>query len=174
INIYRIKQMKENGSITETLCIIQFSTRVKIQMIYEITTNYLLGNLGKDCSSSVGVIDLGEEAVQMVYAMSNTNALNAPRTSVGDNVDVLEKYLNGRRYHLYTKSCEKYGILSVRAEILKLFNNTSNPCVLEGFHGTYRYGGEKYYVTVVTEPGFFSWEDQNFFEQNYLNTLCSN
>ena len=69
----------------------------------QITTNYLLGNLGKDCSSSVGVIDLGEEAVQMVYAMSNTNALNAPRTSVGDNVDVLEKYLNGRRYHLYTK-----------------------------------------------------------------------
>ncbi|XP_071921902.1 apyrase 1-like [Coffea arabica] len=122
--------LKNEGSFYYEVDDVAIVDRTQESVYKWITTNYLLGSLGKNCSSSVGVIDLGEEAVQMVYAMSNTNALNAPRTSVGDNVDVLEKYLNGRRYHHYTKRCiplmfhdvfpvfffpfcEKYGILSL-------------------------------------------------------------
>lgn len=112
-----------------------------------VTINYLLGNLGKKYPRTVGVVDLGGGSVQMAYAVSESDAAKAPKVSNGEEAYVREMYLKGRKYYLYVHSYLHYGLLAARAEILKAVGDSSNPCILAGFHGTYKYGGASYEVS---------------------------
>ncbi|KAL3812433.1 hypothetical protein ACJIZ3_013701 [Penstemon smallii] len=113
-----------------------------------VTINYLLGNLGKKYSSTVGVVDLGGGSVQMSYAISESDATKAPKVSGGEESYVQQMYLKRRKYHLYVHSGECF-MLAVtchmvywllEAEILKVDEESGSPCILAGYNGSYKYG----------------------------------
>ncbi|KAJ6974869.1 apyrase 2-like [Populus alba x Populus x berolinensis] len=107
-----------------------------------VTINYLLGNLGKKYSNTVGVVDLGGGSVQMAYAISETDAAKAPRLSDGEDTYVKEMFLMGTNYYLYVHSYLHYGLLAARAEMLDASEDSTNPCILAGYDGVYKYGGK--------------------------------
>ncbi|KAF7819307.1 apyrase 2-like [Senna tora] len=109
-----------------------------------VTINYLLGNLGKTYSETVGVVDLGGGSVQMAYSISEADAAKAPKVPDGEDPYVKEMFLRGRKYYVYVHSYLRYGLLAARAEILKVSGNSDNPCILSGFDGSYKYGGQSY------------------------------
>ncbi|XP_068661767.1 apyrase 2-like isoform X2 [Aristolochia californica] len=109
-----------------------------------VTINYLLGNLGNEYSKTVGVVDLGGGSVQMAYAISEQDAAKAPKPTDGEDSYVKELFLKGAKYHLYIHSYLHYGLLAARAEILMAGEESGNPCVLNGYKGSYSYGGSRY------------------------------
>uniref|UniRef100_A0A7N0U573 Apyrase n=1 Tax=Kalanchoe fedtschenkoi TaxID=63787 RepID=A0A7N0U573_KALFE len=114
-----------------------------------VTINYLLGNLGKDYSNTVGVVDLGGGSVQMAYAISEEDAAKAPKISDGEDTYVKEMFLMGAKYYLYVHSYLRYGLLAARAEILSVDKDADNPCILTGHHGSYIYGGETFKASAL-------------------------
>ncbi|CAM8910571.1 unnamed protein product [Rhodiola kirilowii] len=114
-----------------------------------VTINYLLGNLGKDFSHTVGVVDLGGGSVQMAYAISEADAAKAPRISDGEDTYVKEMYLMGAKYYLYVHSYLRYGLLAARAEILSVNKDAENPCILTGYQGSYEYGGKTFKASAL-------------------------
>ena len=66
--------------------------------LLQLTINYLLRNLGKKYSNTVGVVDLGGGSVQMAYAISETDAANAPE---GEESYVKQMNVMGTKYFLY-------------------------------------------------------------------------
>lgn len=109
-----------------------------------IAINYLSGRIGKPYPDTVATVDLGGGSVEMTYAISEETAANAPKCSNDGEAYVHEKYILGTKYHLYAYSYLYYGQLAARAEIFKVSRNSTNPCILDGYHGFYTYGGETY------------------------------
>ncbi|KAL8508688.1 hypothetical protein ACS0TY_019077 [Phlomoides rotata] len=110
-----------------------------------VAINYLLGTFGKGYSKTVGVVDLGGGSVQMAYAVSAEAAANAPDLPTG--AYVVDKDVLGTKYHLYTHSFLNYGLKAARAQSLKLSGANGNPCVTNGYIGTYEYSGTVYAVS---------------------------
>ncbi|KAF3667059.1 Apyrase [Capsicum annuum] len=110
-----------------------------------VAMNYLLGNLGKNYTSTTATIDLGGGSVQMAYAISDEQFVKAPQ-DVDGKPYVHKKHLMSKDYNLYVHSYLNYGQLAGRAEIFKASRNGSNPCALEGYEGFYSYGGVDYKV----------------------------
>ncbi|KAK4440387.1 Apyrase [Sesamum alatum] len=112
-----------------------------------VTINYLLRTLGKSYSSTVGVVDLGGGSVQMAYAISEQAAAAAPPVADGDDPYVTDKVALGTKYHLYAHSYLNYGLKAARAQSLKLSGDKGNPCVTNGYQGTYEYSDVVYKVS---------------------------
>ncbi|KAL2555160.1 apyrase 2 [Forsythia ovata] len=108
-----------------------------------VMINYALETLGKRYSKTIGTIDLGGGSVQMAYAISEENANKAPQVSANETY-VLQKNFKGTNYNLYVHSYLDYGAKAARALIFKTTKNSTNPCILEGYDGTYTYGGVVY------------------------------
>ncbi|OIT38401.1 PREDICTED: apyrase 2-like [Nicotiana attenuata] len=121
-----------------------------------VTINYLLGKLGKKYSDTVGVVDLGGGSVQMAYAISESDAQKAPKVSDGEDTYVQEMYLKGTKYYLYVHSYLHYGLLAARAEILKATYESGNPCILGGYHGSYKYGGAVFPASAMSQGSSLS------------------
>ncbi|KAJ1401396.1 Nucleoside phosphatase GDA1/CD39 [Sesbania bispinosa] len=80
----------------------------------------------------------------MAYAISETGAAKAPKVPDREDPYVKEMFLRGRKYYLYVHSYLRYGLLAARAEILKVSDDSGNPCILAGFNGSYNYGGKSF------------------------------
>ncbi|KAK9072685.1 hypothetical protein SSX86_009120 [Deinandra increscens subsp. villosa] len=109
--------------------------------------NYLLTNIGKNYSETVGVVDLGGGSVQMAYAISEADAIKAPKVNQGEDPYVKELSLMGTKYYLYVHSYLNYGLSAARAQILGVAKDVENPCILAGYSGVYTYGGVDYKVS---------------------------
>ncbi|ERN05402.1 probable apyrase 1 [Amborella trichopoda] len=121
-----------------------------------VTINHLLGNLGKSYSHTVGIVDLGGGSVQMAYAISEKDAKKAPTIIDGEDTYVKELFLKGTKYYLYVHSYLHYGLLAARAEILKVDRDSDSPCILKGFHGSYKYGDTQFKASALPTGSDFT------------------
>nr|XP_027188095.1 nucleoside-triphosphatase-like isoform X2 [Cicer arietinum] len=121
-----------------------------------VTVNYVLGNLGKKYTKTVGVMDLGGGSLQMAYAVSKKTAQNAPKVADGNDPYIKKIVLKGKPYDLYVHSYLHFGREASRAEILKVTKHSANPCILAGFDGIYTYSGEEYKATAPASGANFN------------------
>lgn len=78
-------------------------------IIFQVTINYLLGNLGKKYSDTVGVVDLGGGSVQMAYAISEKDAA---RLSDEELPYIKKMFLKGATYYVYVHRFPQFSLSS--------------------------------------------------------------
>lgn len=137
-----------------------------------VSMNYLLGNLGKKYSNTVGVVDLGGGSVQMAYAISAKAAKNSPKTSDGEELYVKEYTYKGKTYHLYVHSYMNYGLNAAKVEILKAIGGAGNPCILKGYNGSFTYNEVVYQVSASNYGASYQKCRQGAIKALKVNTAC--
>ncbi|XP_020229556.1 nucleoside-triphosphatase [Cajanus cajan] len=138
-----------------------------------VAMNYLLGNLGKSFSQTVGVVDLGGGSVQMAYAVSSNTAANAPEAPDGEDAYIQTLVVNGTTYNLYVHSYLYYGKEASRAVIMNVTGDSSNPCILAGYNGTYTYSGVEYTALASTSGSDYDECREIVLEALKVNETCS-
>lgn len=120
-----------------------------------VTTNYLRGSLGRRLDETVGIVDLGGGSVQMAYAISDEDYINAPKAGKDEVASVQQVKLLNMTYNLYVHSYLHYGLLAFRAEVFKHSEGTTCPCVAKDFEGSYMYAGVKHMAAVRDEGSHY-------------------
>ncbi|KAL2320436.1 hypothetical protein Fmac_029405 [Flemingia macrophylla] len=138
-----------------------------------VAMNYLLGNLGKNLSQTVGVVDLGGGSVQMAYAVSANTAANAPEAPDGDDPYIQTLVVNGTTYDLYVHSYLYYGKEASRAVILNVTGDSANPCILAGYNGTYTYSNVEYTALASASGSDYDQCREIVLEALKVNETCS-
>ncbi|CAI7805025.1 unnamed protein product [Closterium sp. NIES-53] len=114
-----------------------------------VTVNYLLGNLGKDISHTVGVVDLGGGSVQMTYAVPDDVAAKAPEGYVRRLSGM------GKTYGVYVHSYLGFGLMAARAQVLKAKppGSEGHACLPKGTDDKYVYGTEEVQAQALPTGG---------------------
>ncbi|CAL0322780.1 unnamed protein product [Lupinus luteus] len=68
----------------------------------------------------------------MAYAVSRHTAKNAPTVPDGQDPYIKKLILRGKRYDLYVHNYSRYGKEALCAEVMKVTNGSTNPCILGG------------------------------------------
>lgn len=116
-----------------------------------LTLNYLLGYLGKAEEETMAAIDLGGGSVQQAFALTPTEASQAP------DGYITKLSGGGKEYHVYVHSYLGFGLMAGRAAVLAWEETKqANPCVPSDHTGIYQYGGLSY--NLVASPSGASFE----------------
>ncbi|KAK4794002.1 hypothetical protein SAY86_011996 [Trapa natans] len=93
--------------------------------------NYLLGNLGRKYSDTVGVVDLGGGSVQMAM-LYQKRMLQRLQSFLMERILMSRTCILKEETITFIHSYLHYGLLSARAEILKA-SGSENPCIYVGY-----------------------------------------
>ncbi|GAX84844.1 hypothetical protein CEUSTIGMA_g12265.t1 [Chlamydomonas eustigma] len=106
-----------------------------------LTLNYLLGKLGGKPEDTVAAIDLGGGSVQEAFAVTETQAAQAPKGYT------MKLKGGGKDYNVYVHSYLGYGLMAGRAKVIEAFKKKEgHPCFVNNYSGAYKYAGKDYNV----------------------------
>ncbi|KAJ3690908.1 hypothetical protein LUZ61_020072 [Rhynchospora tenuis] len=135
------------------------------------TINYLMGNVGRDYSKTVAVLNQDVATVQMAYAVSLKAAINAPKLPRGEEY-ITAHHIQSNNYYLYSHGYFPYGAYAVRAEILKYTNDSYNYCMTSGYNEQMNYYGEIYNVRASPSGSSYEKCRENVLQALNLKATC--
>ncbi|KAJ4804030.1 Ectonucleoside triphosphate diphosphohydrolase 5 [Rhynchospora pubera] len=135
------------------------------------TINYLMGNVGRDYSKTVAVLNQDVATVQMAYAVSSEAAANVPNFPRGEEY-ITAHHIRSNNYYLYSHGYFPYGAYAVRTEILKYTNDSYNYCMTGGYNEQMNYYGEIYNVRASPSGSSYEKCRANILQALNLKATC--